>query len=314
MTDRLPARRMLDTLLTAAVAYAVGRAARPRPVRARTGADGDVPARTPPVADGPGAPTSTAGGAATGAATPAVRGAATGAAGPDAGDAAAGAAVVADERRRIVGELHDLVAHQVAAIGVLATGARRALPRDPAAADRALAAVEETGRAALRELRRLLRVLRADAGPAAELAPLPGLAGVVTLVRQARDAGLPVTLRTEGSFAPVGDGVALAAHRVVREALRNVLRHAGPATASVRLTAADGFLTVEVTDTGRGPASPDRIGPGLVGMRERVALYGGILRTGPAPGGGFRVYARIPLDPAGTVGGPTADRHDEGKT
>ncbi|MFI5835616.1 sensor histidine kinase [Micromonospora sp. NPDC051300] len=253
MTDRLPARRMRDTLLTAALAYALGRATQARrAARARS-------------------------------------------------RAGAGAGVLAEERRRIAGELHDLVAHQVAAMEVLAAGARRALRRDPGAADGALAAVEDTGRAALRELHRLLRVLRADAGPAADLAPQPGLAGIATLVGAARDAGLPVTVRTRGALGPVPDGVALAAYRVVQEALRNVLRHAGPATALVRLAAGEGSLTVEVTDTGRGPGPTDRIGHGLVGMRERVALYGGILRTGPTPGGGFRVYARIPLDPAGPV-------------
>lgn len=250
---------MRDTVLTAALAYALGRATQARrAARARTRSTGEVPH-------------------------------------------AAGRTVAGDERRRIAGELHDLVAHQVAAMQVLATGARRALRRDPGAADGAMAAVEDTGRATLRELHRLLRVLGADAGPAAELAPQPGLAGIATLARTARDAGLPVTVRTEGPLGPVADGVALTAYRVVQEALRNALRHAGEATALVRLAADDDSLTVEVTDTGRGPAPPDRIGHGLVGMRERVALYGGILRTGPAPGGGFRVYARIPLDPAGTV-------------
>ncbi|GAA3779667.1 sensor histidine kinase [Micromonospora maritima] len=254
MTDRLPARRVRATLLTAAAAYALGRLTRRRPA-------GDV--RREPAGT-----------------------------------------VVADEHRRIVRELHDLVAHRVAAMGVLATGARRALGRDPGAADGALAAVEETGRETLRELHRLLRVLDADAdaGPVARLAPQPGLAGVPALVERARRAGLPVTLRMEGTSAAVAEGVALTAHRIVGEALRNVLAHAGPATALVRITVGGGVLTVEVVDTGRGPRRPpDRIGHGLVGMRERVALYGGILRTGPAPGGGFRVYARIPLDPAGAV-------------
>ncbi|MEV0002750.1 histidine kinase [Micromonospora sp. NPDC050980] len=238
MTDRLPARRLRDTVLAAALAYALGRATQARR---------------------------------------------------------------AEERRRIAGELHDLVAHRVAAMQVLAAGARRALRRDPDAADGALAAVEDTGRATLRELHRLLRVLRADAGPTTELAPQPGLADVAALAGAARRAGLPVTVRTDGPLGPVTDGVALTAYRVVQQALRNVLRHAGPATALVRLAADEGALTVEVTDTGRGPASADRIGAGLVGVRERVALYGGILRTGPAPGGGFRVSARIPLDPTGAA-------------
>ncbi|MFI7428202.1 sensor histidine kinase [Micromonospora sp. NPDC049836] len=209
---------------------------------------------------------------------------------------------VADERRRIARELHDVVAHHVSVMGVLATGARRVLHRDPQAADGAMATIEETGRATLRELRRLLDVLRTDAEPAAELAPQPGLTGIEALVEQVREAGLPVTLRVDGTPAALEEGVALAVYRVIQEALTNTLKHGGRATAEVELTWGDGWLAVEVTDTGRGPApATDRIGHGLVGMRERVALYGGILRTGPRPGGGFRVYARIPLDSAGAV-------------
>ncbi|MFD2765124.1 sensor histidine kinase [Micromonospora eburnea] len=209
---------------------------------------------------------------------------------------------VADERRRIARELHDVVAHQVSVMGVLATGARRVLRRDPDAADAAMATVEETGRATLRELRRLLDVLRTETEPVAELAPQPGVTGIEALVEQVREAGLPVTLRVDGGLGPLEEGVALTVYRIVQEALTNALKHAGAATALVRLTVTDEFLAVEVTDTGRGPAPlPDRIGHGLVGMRERVALYGGILRTGPRAGGGFRVYARIPLESAGAV-------------
>ena len=209
---------------------------------------------------------------------------------------------VADERRRIARELHDVVAHHVSVMGVLATGARRVLRRDPNAADEAVATIEETSRATLRELRRLLDVLRTDAEPAADLAPQPGLTGIEALVEQVREAGLPVTLRVDGTPGPMEQGVALTVYRIVQEALTNALKHAGAATALVRLTFTDAFLAVEVTDTGRGPSPrPDRIGHGLVGMRERVALYGGTLRTGPRPGGGFRVYARIPVDAAGAV-------------
>ncbi|MGC1209851.1 MAG: sensor histidine kinase [Micromonospora sp.] len=209
---------------------------------------------------------------------------------------------VADERRRIARELHDVVAHHVSVMGVLATGARRVLRRDPDAADEAIATIEETSRATLRELRRLLDVLRTDAEPAAELTPQPGLTGIEALVEQVREAGLPVTLRVDGTPGPMEQGVALTVYRIVQEALTNALKHAGTATAVVRLTFTDAFLAVEVTDTGRGPGPlPDRIGHGLVGMRERVALYGGALRTGPRPGGGFRVYATIPVESAGAV-------------
>ncbi|MGK5440801.1 sensor histidine kinase [Micromonospora sp. URMC 105] len=207
---------------------------------------------------------------------------------------------VADERRRIARELHDVVAHHVSVMGVLATGARRVLRRDPDAADEAIATIEDTSRVTLREMRRLLDVLRTDAEPAADLTPQPGLAGIEALVEQVREAGLPVTLHVEGTPGPVEEGVSLTVYRIVQEALTNALKHAGEATAQVRLTVAAGYLTVEVTDTGRGPGpGPDRIGHGLVGMRERVGLYGGTLRTGPRPGGGFRVSARIPMEPVG---------------
>ncbi|GAA4449007.1 sensor histidine kinase [Phytohabitans houttuyneae] len=205
---------------------------------------------------------------------------------------------VGDERRRIARELHDMVAHHVSVMGVLATGARRVLKRDADAADEALATIEDTSRATLREMRRLLDVLRTDAEPAAELSPQPGLAGIEALVEQVREAGLPVALRVDGTPGPLDSGVALAIFRIVQEALTNALKHAGNATAHVRLSFGVYWLIVEVFDTGRGPApgSDQAVGHGLVGMRERVALYGGTLRTGPRPGGGFRVYAKIPME------------------
>ncbi|MER7166389.1 sensor histidine kinase [Micromonospora sp. NPDC000207] len=204
---------------------------------------------------------------------------------------------VTQERGRIARELHDMVAHQVSVMGVLATGARRMLRRDPDAADEAIATIEGTSRATLRDMRRLLDVLRSDAEPTAELSPQPGLAGIEALVDQARETGLPVTLRVEGDPVPVPEGVSLAVYRIVQEALANAVRHAGAATAQALLTFGDGHLTVEVTDTGRG-AAPTAIGTGhgLVGMREWVGLYGGTLHTGPRTGGGFRVYARIPVE------------------
>ncbi len=205
---------------------------------------------------------------------------------------------VADERRRIARELHDVVAHHVSVMGVLATGVRRVLPRDPKAADEAVATIEETSRATLRELRRLLDVLRTEAEPAADLAPQPGLAGIEMLVEQVREAGLPVTFAVTGTPGPVEQGVALTVYRIVQEALTNALKHAGRATAQVHVSYPGDAVEVEITDTGRGP-SPDRqrVGHGLVGMRERVALYGGVLRTGARAGGGYRVYARIPVEP-----------------
>ena len=206
------------------------------------------------------------------------------------------AQAVTDERQRIARELHDVVAHHVSVIGVLAAAARRTGQRDPEATDSALASIEETSRSAMRELRRLLGVLR-TAGEPAELSPQPGLAGVQALVEQVRDAGLPVTLQIEGEPPELDPGISLTIYRIVQEALTNTIKHAGPARATVRLTCAPDLLTVEVTDNGRGPTSaPSGVGHGLVGMRERVALYGGELRTGHRPGGGFRVYATIPVE------------------
>ncbi|MFK3985564.1 sensor histidine kinase [Micromonospora sp. NPDC050397] len=211
---------------------------------------------------------------------------------------------VADERRRIARELHDVVAHHVSVMSVLATGAQRVLPRDPRAADEALGSIAETSRTTLRELRRLLDVLRTDTEPAAELTPQPGLAGLEALVDQVREAGLPVSLRVDGEPAPLEPGLALTVFRIVQEALTNALKHAGTATAQVRLSFGVYWLVVEVVDTGRGPSlDPNRAGHGLVGMRERVALYGGALRTGPRPGGGFRVYAKVPLETGGVAEG-----------
>jgi signal transduction histidine kinase len=217
---------------------------------------------------------------------------------------------VADERRRIARELHDMVAHHVSVMGVLATGARRVLHRRPEVADEALATIEDTSRTTLREMRRLLDVLRTDAEPAAELAPQPDLAGIEALVEQVRDAGLPAALRVDGEPGPLDPGVALAVFRIVQEALTNVLKHAGPASAEVRLRFGVYWLTVEVSDTGRGPAPGGAtVGHGLVGMRERVALYGGTLRTGPRPGGGYRVYAKIPVE---HLGGSTTNGEGSG--
>ena len=223
------------------------------------------------------------------------------------------AQAVADERRRIARELHDVVAHHVSVMGVLATGTRRALPRDPRAADEALATIEETGRVALREMRRLLFVLRSDAEPAGELEPQPGLPGIDGLLEQIRDAGLPVELIVTGDPGRLDPGIALAVYRITQEALTNALKHAGPASAEVRLTFTPKELTIEISDTGRGPRPglaageavpgplPVSLGHGLLGMRERINLYGGTLRAGARSGGGFRVAARIPLEPEFTA-------------
>jgi signal transduction histidine kinase len=198
------------------------------------------------------------------------------------------------ERRRIARDLHDVVAHTVSVMVVQAGAARRTLERDPDLALDALAAVEATGRGALVEWRRLLGLLRPDAEAAR--APQPGMAGLPDLIRRARAAGLPVEFAVEGEPATLPAGIDLAAYRVVQEALTNTLKHAGPARAKVQVHWSEGRLELVVTDTGRGPTDNDDedTGHGLVGMRERVTMYGGELRYGPRGDGGFEVSAAFP--------------------
>ncbi|GHH71149.1 two-component sensor histidine kinase [Streptosporangium violaceochromogenes] len=205
----------------------------------------------------------------------------------------------AEERSRIARELHDVVAHHVSVMTVQASAARRVLASDPDGAGEALSAIEETGRAAMAEMRNLVGVLRTDASPA-ERNPQPGLGEIPALVDQMREAGLWTELRVEGEPGALPPGVDLAAYRLVQEALTNSLRHAGPgARARVTVRHEPGRLAVQVEDDGRGtagvPSPGGRAGHGLAGIRERVALYGGVLRIGPRPEGGFEVDARFPL-------------------
>ncbi|MFB9963022.1 sensor histidine kinase [Sinosporangium siamense] len=206
----------------------------------------------------------------------------------------------AEERSRIARELHDVVAHHVSVMTVQAAAARRVLGSNPDGAREALSAIEETGRTAMREMRNLVGVLRTDEvdGPA-ERGPQPGLRDLPALFEQMREAGLRAQLWIEGEPGQVPAGVDLAAYRLVQEGLTNSLRHAGPgARAWVTVRHGDGELAVVVEDDGAGPPEASegrRPGHGLVGIRERVALYGGILRIGPRSGGGFEVTARFPL-------------------
>lgn len=208
-------------------------------------------------------------------------------------------AAAAEERARIAREMHDVVAHSLSVMVVQAEAAEAMLDTDPERARRPLGAVQETGRSALTELRRMLGVLReiADEGPA--LAPQPGLAGLDALVEHVRDAGLAVTLRVEGEPRPLPPGVDLSAYRIVQEGLTNALKHAGPARAEVVVRYRPREVELSVTDDGRGtdPAGNGG-GHGLVGMRERVALYGGRLSAGPrpAPERGFAMTAALPID------------------
>ena len=204
-------------------------------------------------------------------------------------------AAVAEERVRIARELHDVVAHAISVIVLQARGGRRSLATDPAEARVALNTIEEMGTQALAEMRRLLGMLRRDDEEIA-LAPQPSLRYLDTLAAQMREAGLPVDLSVEGEPIELSPGVDLSAYRIVQEALTNALKHAGPATARVVVRYGKDDLELEIADTGPGAAASDGEGHGLVGMRERVSLYGGRLEAGPRDGGGFAVRARLPLD------------------
>ena len=210
------------------------------------------------------------------------------------------AQAVADERRRIAREMHDVVAHSVSVMVVQAGGARRILDRDPARAAEAAKLIEATGRGALLEMRRLLGVLGSEGEPAA-MAPQPTLDEIGALVARAEAAGLPVALHVEGDRRPLPAGAEAAIYRVVQEALTNALKHAGSAPTEVVLRWGPNALDVTVADRGRGSAPRSDLpsgGHGIVGMRERVRIYGGELSAGPQPGGGFAVRAHLPLDPA----------------
>src|SRR6478752_7903533 len=201
---------------------------------------------------------------------------------------------VAEERARIARELHDLVAHNVSVMVVQAGAERHALGEEQASTREVLASIEQAGRQALGEARRLLGMLRTgeDAG---ELEPQPGVEQIDLLLGQVERAGLPVALATEGEPVALPAGLDLCAYRIVQEALTNTLKHAGPAHAEVLLRYAPRALEVAVCDDGRGPVarngSANGAGHGLIGMRERVVLYGGRLQTGPRAGGGFEVHA-----------------------
>jgi signal transduction histidine kinase len=205
----------------------------------------------------------------------------------------------AEERSRIARELHDVVAHHVSVMTVQASAARRVLATNPDGARDALSTIEEMGRTAMAEMRNIVGVLRTDATPA-ERGPQPGVREIPTLVDQMREAGLRTQLWIEGERGRLSPGVDLAAYRLVQEALTNSLRHAGPAArAWVTVRHEPGELAIQVEDDGLGPgiggSEGEQSGHGLVGIRERVALYGGLLRIGPRSGGGFEVNARFPL-------------------
>jgi signal transduction histidine kinase len=207
---------------------------------------------------------------------------------------------VAEERLRLARELHDVVAHSISVIAVQSGVGAHIAATQPEEAAKALAAIEATSRAALTELRRLLGVLRQEGEPEGDLAPVPGLADLDALLAEVAKAGLGVRLKVEGTPSPLPAGIDLSAYRIVQEALTNVVKHAGPARAQVTIRYRDREVVVEVTDDGRGVTVPTgngraRVGHGLIGMTERVQVFGGDLEAGPRPGGGFRVAARLPL-------------------
>jgi signal transduction histidine kinase len=208
---------------------------------------------------------------------------------------------VADERLHIARELHDVVAHSMGVIAVQASVGEHVIDDNPAEAKRALEAISGVSRSTLAEIRRMLGVLREtddDTGASPAYAPAPGLDDLERLVGEVDRAGVRVAVAYEGERVELPRGVDLTAYRIVQEALTNVMKHAGPAAAEVKVSYAPGELDLEIIDDGRGinGRADGRRGHGLLGMRERVAVYGGTIDAGPKPGGGFRVAVRLPYE------------------
>ncbi|MER7926707.1 sensor histidine kinase [Streptomyces sp. NPDC096057] len=208
------------------------------------------------------------------------------------------------ERARIARELHDVVAHHISMIAVQAETARLTTPGLPADGATRLLAIGDTARTALTEMRRLLGVLREDADTGVQRHPQPGLGQLLDLVDASRDAaGSSTRLIVSGPITPLDPGIEVTAYRIVQEALTNARRHAPGAAVDVELRYGEADLALRVRDNGPGAtAAPS--GHGLLGMRERAATVGGTLRTGPAPGGGFLVEARLPVTSAEAVALP----------
>jgi signal transduction histidine kinase len=209
-----------------------------------------------------------------------------------------------EERTRIARELHDVVAHDVSVIAIQAGAARAVQATRPEAAAQAIGLIETTARETLIELNRLLGVLRGSTGAAADRRPQPGIDQLAGLVEGLRAAGLEVDARVEGDARSLPPAVDLSAYRIVQEATTNVLKHAHARRVDIRVQYTETMLALDVRDDGAGngvdPASSS--GHGLIGMRERVALFGGELRAGRNPAGGFSVHARLPLTPSPLTG------------
>jgi len=203
-------------------------------------------------------------------------------------------AAASEERQRIARELHDVVAHGVVLMVLQAQGARRILDQDPARARDALQAIEETGRTALEEIRRSLGILR-DENARADLVPQPKLGDLAALIEEMGRAGLTVDLRVDGDVRAIPDGVDRSAYRIIQEALTNTIKHAGLVPTRVTVIYGTDDLRLEIIDDGPGQSGSGEGGQGLVGMRERVRVYGGELEAHARNGRGFIVRARIPL-------------------
>lgn len=208
-------------------------------------------------------------------------------------------AAITDERARIARELHDIVAHSVSLMVLQAGAARQALDRQPEKAREPLLSVESTGRTAMSELRRLVAMLR-QPGDEDQLAPQPSLRHLNLLVAQVRVTGLVIDFDENCQSEGIPPGVDLSAYRIAQEALTNVLKHASAAHVGLQVKCDGAAVDVTVEDDGRGPSANGSIvgGHGLIGMRERVSLYGGHFEAGARPGGGFRVFAHLPYEPA----------------
>jgi signal transduction histidine kinase len=208
-----------------------------------------------------------------------------------------GRLATAAERSRIAREMHDIVAHNLSVMIALADGAGYAVRDDPERAEAALATASRTGREALTEMRRLLGVLR-DEPASAERAPQPGVVEIDALVEQVRAAGVPVRYSMTGRPGALPQGLQLAAYRIVQEALTNTLKHAGPdARAAVTLSCEGESLELEVRNSGLPAEPPAEEGGGLRGMRERAAVYDGVVDAGPLSAGGWSVRTRLSLRP-----------------
>jgi signal transduction histidine kinase len=207
---------------------------------------------------------------------------------------AAARVAVAEERSRIARELHDIVAHAVSVMVLQIGAVRHKLPEALRDDKDALTGVERAGRTALAEMRLLLGAMRRD-GDAVELGPQPGLDGLDSLVGEVGRAGLPVRVHLDGDRVPLPRAIDLSAYRIVQEGLTNALKHAHASHAEVTVRCSSKELQLEIRDDGRGATTTDGLGHGLVGIRERVKIYGGEMTTGTATGGGFILSTSLPL-------------------